>query len=369
MTDARTSAEAGTLYFAYGSNLNQADWERWCQSRGYPSGLLRFHSKAVLPDHRPCFSYRSASRGGGVLDVVAAPGQVVPGAVFEVTAAGWQALDEKEGAPFCYRRIAATVLGPHGEEMRAATYQVQDSRRETFVEPNDEYLEIVRTGCRKLRVDAAPVLAAAKDERSAGRVDAFFVYGTLMRGESRFPAMKRSGIHCALLAEAWGRLVDLGSYPGLVDLNRTESLVQGEFVRVRDVAKAIRDLDTIEGFRGFGKTGSLYRRTLTDVGMCDGRVRRAWTYCLAAGSEAASEIPSHDWREHCGRREAFLADLCKAHARGDELRVAKRIAASVPFSFNPDAAQSLLPLASALARGMLSERQLAQGSRVWAALA
>ena len=47
------------LYFAYGSNLNQKDFNDWCNQRGIPEGLLRFHSNANLPDFDLAFSYRS----------------------------------------------------------------------------------------------------------------------------------------------------------------------------------------------------------------------------------------------------------------------------------------------------------------------
>ena len=38
------------LYFAYGSNLNQQDFDERCSQRGFPQGLLKFHCKANLPD-------------------------------------------------------------------------------------------------------------------------------------------------------------------------------------------------------------------------------------------------------------------------------------------------------------------------------
>ena len=41
---------------------------------------------------------------------------------------------------------------------------------------------------------------------------------------------------------------------------------------------ALERFDRIEGFNGFGKAGSLFTRTLTDVDVGSGRVRRAWTY-------------------------------------------------------------------------------------------
>jgi hypothetical protein len=98
------------LYFAYGSNLNQQDFDDWCSRRGFSKGLLRFHSKANLPDFDLAFSYRSATRNGGVLDIKPRTGQLVPGVLFEIDDEGWDALDAKEGAPSVYKRFTVQVL-------------------------------------------------------------------------------------------------------------------------------------------------------------------------------------------------------------------------------------------------------------------
>lgn len=61
----------------------------------------------------------------------------------------------------------------------------------------------------------------------------------------------------------------LGDFPGLVDVSDDRSMVNGEFVRLLELEKAIATLDAIEGFRGFGKSGSLDRRTIMGVDVGD----------------------------------------------------------------------------------------------------
>lgn len=364
------------LYFAYGSNLNREDWARWCNAKGGSPDVLKFHSTGYLPDHDICFSLHSPSRNGGVLDIAKRTGQLVPGVIFEVLGDGWELLDRKEGVPIYYERVKKFVLDDRGEEVAVETYQVKRDHRDEvedeveFVQPTPEYVDVVRAGLEAFGLPTKALDAASQDKLTPWLVDAFFVYGTLMRGESRFPALQAFGVECALLAQACGRLMDLGSFPGLVESGSQSSMVQGDFVRLREPDQAIDALDQIEGFQGFGSTDSLYRRTLSHVEVGEGRVRLAWVYALATDHEQAEIIPTGDWRMHRGSRDQFLSTLARIHAQGDEESVATKIAQQIPFAFNPDTdavVQSLLPLQSALAQGVVSERKLAQESGIWTA--
>jgi gamma-glutamylcyclotransferase (GGCT)/AIG2-like uncharacterized protein YtfP len=359
---------SGQFYFAYGSNLNVGDWENWCRKHGFGAGLLRFRSIGYLPDRDIAFSYRSTSRNGGVLDIEPRAGQIVRGVIFEVSDEAWRALDQKEGAPIVYERVPAIALDESGEEVPVMTYRVA-CRRQRFVQPTPEYVEIVRTGLEHHGLASCGLLAAANNQTTPYVTDAFFCYGTLMRGESRFGLLRSFGPKCILLAKTFGRLIDLGSFPGLVDQACSDQLVEGEFVRVADVAEATETLDRVEGFRGYGVAGSLYRRTLVGVDVGDGRIRQAWTYGYAASYDSESEIASGDWRAYTGCRNSFLRKVVAAHTGGDEDRVACEIAGQIPFSFgeNREAVVArLLPLDASLGRGELSERRLAQFSGKWA---
>lgn len=355
------------LYFAYGSNLNRDDW---C-GEGRSNEMLRFRSIGYLPDHDLRFSHRSVRRQCGVLDIVPRIGQIVPGVIFEVIDDGWQTLDVKEGVRNgAYERIDTCAIDDRGQEVTVQTYRVANPG--DFVKPSSNYVEIVRDGLESYELPTNALDSASRDSATRPLVDAFFVYGTLMRREPRFSALQKYGVRCTLLAKCPGRLLDLDEFPGLVDLDSDDSMVAGDFVRVRDPERAVAALDEIEGFNGFNRAGSLYRRTLCNVDVGDGRIRQAWTYCLASPDDRASTIPSGDWRQHCGKREQFLADLAHAHTGGNETQTALQIANTLPFSFNPDAeavARSLMPLSSALMSGDVSERILAQQSGTWNALA
>lgn len=294
----------GDLYFAYGANLNRTDWNAWCVRRGIAADLLRFASRAYLPDHDVRFSHSTRTGGGETLNIVRRPGQVAPGVLFEVDADVWPHLDEKEGHPGCYERFTAIALDEHGRELPVETYRVCRGR-ETCVKPTREYVEVVQAGLSAYGLPTAALEAASKNVPSPWLVDALFVYGTLMRGESRFVALEQLGFLSIKRAQTFGRLLDLGSFPGLVHLQSRSDTVKGELVRLRDPGAAVAVLDAIEEFRGFGRAGSLYRRTLCEAVTRDGRSYTAWTYCLAAAADDARTIRGGDWRNYCGRTDEF----------------------------------------------------------------
>jgi gamma-glutamylcyclotransferase (GGCT)/AIG2-like uncharacterized protein YtfP len=359
------------LYFAYGSNLNINDFEQWCLSRGYPAGLLTPVGRASLRDFELAFGYRSSSRRGGVLDIREQRGSVVSGVIIEVDSQGWEALDQKEGvAAGCYQREEVVVFDEDGKMRRATTYRVVESLAQEYVVPAPGYVKVVQHGLEKSGISDAHLLAAAKNDRLPCP-DGIFVYGTLMRGESRFEVLKRFGIECSLLAEAQGQLFDLGLFPGMTRDRASESHVHGEFIRLRNPETALATLDRIEGFRGFGNPGSLYRRELIPVHVGDGRIRTAWTYCMDASADDAPVILSGDWRKHCGTQERFMKWLANAHSGQHPRRIAERLASKSPYNWSGDrtaTVEGLLPVDDALVSGTLSERKLAQATGKWAVI-
>lgn len=179
------------------------------------------------------------------------------------------------------------------------------------------------------------------------QVDGFFVYGTLMRGESRFSAIAAHGIVRVLLARGPGQLFATdGDYP-MVRLSGADAddLVYGEFVRVDAFDAARVALDALEGFAGHGNPKNAYERMLVDVDVGGARLMTAWTYVAPERRRVRDRIESGCWRRHRGVRDAFFRQLALAHGRSD--------------------AETM----QALSDGSLSEFKLAKQSGVWTALA
>jgi len=143
-----------------------------------------------------------------------------------------------------------------------------------------------------VRIERTATLAAEP-------VPSFFVYGTLLRGESRHGVIRRHAPDAIVAATCPGRLVDLGSYPGMLLAQAGRpSTVHGELVRfpVATLGAAVGRLDATEDFRGFDAAGSLYVRRLVRVSAADGTAPLAWTYFYRGDVGAARAIASGDWR-------------------------------------------------------------------------
>jgi gamma-glutamylcyclotransferase len=117
------------LYFAYGSNMAS------------DAGLL---GPARLDGYRIGLTRRSIRWGAGVLDIVAAPGESVWGAVYELDEADLERLDAREGAGFAYRRIEVELE----DGRRAIAYEVMDKEPEP-VPCAPEYRALVLEGARE----------------------------------------------------------------------------------------------------------------------------------------------------------------------------------------------------------------------------
>jgi len=283
-------------YFAYGSNLNRLDLDRWCARRDLAPLQLEPLGAAFLPDRTLAFTHRSTTRAGGVLDVPEAVGRAVMGVVFrckdERTIA---TLDRKESEGHVYRRIEEIIIAPGGGESEAFLYEVDPRCREPYVAPHPDYLDAVRRGYAAYDIDPQPLENAAQGRPSAGSVAALFVYGTLRRGEMRHPILERHGGRLLGEGRIEGTLLDLGPHPGLIGLPR-ECPVIGEIYAFDDLAKVLDETDRVEGFLGFGDPSSLYRRGVVSVSLGDDAERMAWTYLFAGDAAGLPVVRGGVWR-------------------------------------------------------------------------
>lgn len=90
-------------YFAYGSNMDKEDLDRWCGSRGFPPVKFLSVSPAELDGYRPCFNYFSASRNGGVASIMESDEDHIFGLSIAIEERDLETIRTKEGYPDCYR--------------------------------------------------------------------------------------------------------------------------------------------------------------------------------------------------------------------------------------------------------------------------
>lgn len=126
-------------YFAYGSNMGLTALSARCPS-------ARQLGVARVEGFRLGFTRRSERRGGGVADLVPAPGRVVWGVLFDV-GDELELLDGYEGVPTAYQRELWKVTTPEGAIVEAWVYVVLQKAAETL--PSREYWELLLEGARE----------------------------------------------------------------------------------------------------------------------------------------------------------------------------------------------------------------------------
>lgn len=280
------------LYFAYGSNLDEENWELWCRNKGYDSASIEPLGPAWLPDHELVFHYQSRLRRGGALDVRPRHGTAIPGALFRVH--DWEGLDAKEGVSGgYYRRISVTALTDDGRAHSATTYRVCDERVCGFVPPGPEYREMVMRGLSRFGHHHGGFLGAASGAAAAPIPTAIFTYGTLMRGQRSHdllaPRVRRAHPSAHVVRAS---LIHIDWYPGLILSD--EGFVHGELYELDDVAATLQELDSYEDFSGYDDQDSLYRRSLVSA-LTNGGSTLAWTYIYLGDADAFPLIPSGRW--------------------------------------------------------------------------
>lgn len=127
------------LYFAYGSCMS---------TRSFRRTVPQFEriGAARLDDHVLAFTYDSATREGGVADIVYSPGKSVWGVLFRFDAQYLPRLDTREGVDLGrYRRKWVAVQAGETRHAPVLTYTVVEKEEEE-IPPNPEYAGLILEG-------------------------------------------------------------------------------------------------------------------------------------------------------------------------------------------------------------------------------
>ncbi|MCD1259331.1 gamma-glutamylcyclotransferase [Paenibacillus athensensis] len=134
-------------------------------------------------------------------------------------------------------------------------------------------------------------------------MEAVFVYGTLLTGESNY-RVASPFVKSVQPGAVYGRLYDYGPYPKLTLCGEAEAgplpVVVGEWL---EVSKAgLRAMDVLEGYYGPGRENEYERVRVVDAGDSG---KEGWIY-IGADVRGLPQIASGSWREHRAQREGQL---------------------------------------------------------------
>ena len=283
------------MYFGYGSNLDWKDWKGFCERNGRsPNGFTEIEPAWIL-GHNMKFHYHSSGRNGGAADVVPLNHyHATPGALFELDEDTWQTMNMKEGTRGgYYKPKEVLVVRQSGEIYTALTYVVCEGKiKQHYTKPSNEYEQLIRQGLLNRKLPDTGLDHSMNGCWERPVIEHLFVYGTLMSGEVRHGELSPY-VESRVNGSAKGVLYDLDDYPGM---KIGEGLVHGELVKMNDVESCLNDMDSIEGFYGYGSEKSLYDRTIVPIQTNEGS-RWAWTYLYSGHVEENNRIKSGRWKQ------------------------------------------------------------------------
>jgi gamma-glutamylcyclotransferase (GGCT)/AIG2-like uncharacterized protein YtfP len=150
------SRKRSITYFAYGSNLSEAQMRARCPD-------ARLAGRAALRGYRLAFAGYSTLWGGAVATLAPDPKGRVRGVLYELTSADLEALDRWEGHPHYYRRVRATVSDGSRRERKVQLYVMTPEH--ALGKPAMEYLVALLRAYVSLGFDVKQLMRAAKGGR------------------------------------------------------------------------------------------------------------------------------------------------------------------------------------------------------------
>jgi len=127
------------MYFAYASNMNQAQMQRWCPAS-------RFLKAVFLERFRFVYDGFSVTWDGAVGNIVRSDTEGVWGALYEITERDRLTLDAFEEYPRSYEHTEVEVKDKDGNAYRAMTY-LRTGR--ALGKPHPDYEKIVIDGAKE----------------------------------------------------------------------------------------------------------------------------------------------------------------------------------------------------------------------------
>jgi len=133
-------------HFGYGSNLSI----KCVQEELIPNA--KFVMKGYLPNFEVSWPFWSEEEQSGYSGIMEAPGELVHGALYEVTEQELIAMDNLDCYKDLYKRETFLVLGEDGKWCKADLYRVIEPKGP--FPPSRSYVDIMLDGARDLGLDS-----------------------------------------------------------------------------------------------------------------------------------------------------------------------------------------------------------------------
>jgi len=141
-------------YFAYGSNMDKDDLDKWCEKKGYPRvDFLRVNS-AKINGWELKFNYKSPSRNCGTANIMESSNSYVCGLLIKIDEKSLETIrkkegccdSKKEGLPNYYNEITIDTVEKFNGDIidNIKTYKVVKEREKNKHQPpNKKYMQLI----------------------------------------------------------------------------------------------------------------------------------------------------------------------------------------------------------------------------------
>jgi len=96
-------------YFAYGSNMDKEDLDKWCEKRGLPKVKFLSISPTKLNGYKLSFNHFSTYRNAGAANIMESKDDCVYGLLVEIGEGDVETIRIKEGCPDYYKEICVDI--------------------------------------------------------------------------------------------------------------------------------------------------------------------------------------------------------------------------------------------------------------------
>jgi len=132
-------------HFAYGSNMDIEDMDKWCDEHHEKRIDLSHSEINKLCDYKIDFTRWSDRREGGVADIISSPGDFCWGVVFDISKKEFEILDREEGVKVgAYARLDDLPEG-------LITYEVvkEKGKKIKSFQPHNKYVDLIIKGAKE----------------------------------------------------------------------------------------------------------------------------------------------------------------------------------------------------------------------------
>lgn len=143
-------------YFAYGSNMDEDDLNRWCKRKCLPLVKFLSVSPSKLDGYKLVFNHYSVCRKAGAANIMESGDDYVCGLLIEINKDALFTIQKKEGYPKTYDEIRVDVEKFDGAQVPSViTYKVVKSKEKPEHQPpTKEYIQLIISNAKKYNFPA-----------------------------------------------------------------------------------------------------------------------------------------------------------------------------------------------------------------------